>query len=165
METIDPHHAGGSLEQSEDDELLPQDGDECSPTSPGKTPMILNTFLVNDDNVYKLIEHRTFFGAPNFFRIFRIFYELAVIPEDAQNNPFALVLEQHSMVKNFESVFKVENEEVAVRFFKLFIAPLGQPKTYKIDIMRWYFVIQNLCDNVSTKLFNLTSILCRLIPR
>jgi hypothetical protein len=65
----------------EDDEV--QDGDECSPTSPGKTPMVLNTFLVNDENVSKLIAHRAFFGAPNFFRIFRIFYKLAVVPEDA----------------------------------------------------------------------------------
>ena len=133
--------ANDSPEHSEEEEFVPQDGDECSPTGPGKTPMVLNTFLVTDDNVYKLIEHRAYFGLPNFFRIFRIFYQLATVPEDAQNNPFALVLDQQSMVENFSSIFKVDNEEVAVRFFKLFIAPLGEPKAYKIDIMRWFFVI------------------------
>jgi hypothetical protein len=53
------------------------------------------------------------------------------------------------MIRNFESVFGINNEEIAVRFFRLFIAPLGQPKMYKIDICRWYYVIQHLTDNVS----------------
>lgn len=127
------------------------DGEDCSPTGLAKTPMVLNTFLVNDDNVYKLVEHRSFFGPANFFRVFRIFYQLAVIPEDAQNNPFALTLDENSTVRNFESAFGIKNEEIAVRFFKLFMAPLGEPKLYHIDIMRWYFVIQNLCDNQNPK--------------
>ena len=125
------------------------DGEECSPTGGAKTPMVLNTFLVNDENVYKLLEHRSYFGPANFFRVFRIFYQLAVTPEDAQNNPFALALDKNSVVRNFEGAFGIKNEEIAVRFFRLFVAPLGETKHYKIDIMRWFFVIQNLCDNVS----------------
>jgi hypothetical protein len=113
---------------------------------------VLNTSLIHDYSIYDLIQSRQYFGAPNFFRIFRIFYQLSNVPEDTQNNPFALYLDEASMIRNFESVFGINNEEIAVRFFRLFIAPLGQPKMYKIDICRWYYVIQHLTDNVS-KLF------------
>ena len=49
-------------EGSEAGNLGPVDGEDASPTGTTKTPMVLNTFLVNDENVYKLIEHRSYFG-------------------------------------------------------------------------------------------------------
>jgi len=103
--------------------------------------MVLSTTLINETAIYELLRFRAHFGPPNFFRVFRLFYSLSIIPEDAQNNPFALYLDEASILRNFESVFGVNNEEVAIRFFRLFISPLGQPKMYKIDLCRWYFVI------------------------
>ena len=81
--------------------------------------------------------------------MFRIFYKLANIPDDAQNNPFTLFLDLNSILRNFKKVFEIDNEEVAYRFASLFVAPLGQPKLFKYDILRFFFVAKNLCDNVS----------------
>ena len=61
--------------------------------------------------------------------MFRIFYRLANVPDDAQNNPFMLYMDLVSILRNFEEVFGVKNEEVAHRFHSMFVAPLKQPKT------------------------------------
>ena len=37
---------------------------------------------VADDQISELVEYRQFFKDPQFFKIFRIFYALAVVPED-----------------------------------------------------------------------------------
>jgi hypothetical protein len=125
-----------------------------SPGVPAKEKLVLSTTLVNETQIFELVQFRAHFGGPNFFRVFRMFYQLSNVPEDAQNNPFALYLDEASLVRNFESVFGVKNEEVAVRFFRLFIAPLGQLKMYKIDVCRWCFVIKHLTNNVSEVFFD-----------
>ena len=38
---------------------------------------------VNEKETYELVGYRGFFGNANFFRLFRFFYKLAHIPEDA----------------------------------------------------------------------------------
>lgn len=68
---------------------------------------ISNMVLVDEKKVYDLIWYRTFFGNPNFFKIFRAFYKLANVPEDAQNNPFAMFLDKNSLMRSFEEVFGV----------------------------------------------------------
>lgn len=51
--------------------------------SPSKSNLKIETLLINEAQVHELISYRQFFGGPNFFRVFRIFYKLANIPEDA----------------------------------------------------------------------------------
>ena len=76
--------------------------------------------LVDKKEVEELINMRSNFGNINFFRIFRIFYKLAVIPRDANNNPMAPYIDKKSIIRNFHKVFNIENEEIAVRFYSLF---------------------------------------------
>jgi len=42
-----------------------------------------NMVLIEDKKITELMDHRSFFGNPNFFKLFRSFYRLANIPEDA----------------------------------------------------------------------------------
>ena len=48
-----------------------------------------NTF-VNLNTVRDLFKFNMHFGLKNFLNIFRVFYLLSHIPDDAENNPFAL---------------------------------------------------------------------------
>ena len=48
-----------------------------------------NTF-VNLNTVRDLYKFNMHFGLKNFLNIFRVFYLLSHIPDDAENNPFAL---------------------------------------------------------------------------
>ena len=62
------------------------------------------------------------------------------INDDTENNIFSLYMDPFSVVRGFDSVFGVDVEEVAIRFFNLFVEPLGKPKMQKIDINRFYYV-------------------------
>mmetsp|Transcript_4613 Transcript_4613/g.7021 ORF Transcript_4613/g.7021 Transcript_4613/m.7021 type:complete len:184 (+) Transcript_4613:971-1522(+) len=108
--------------------------------------MKTNMTLISETKVYELINYRQTLGEANFFRVFRSFYKLSNIPEDAQNNPFALTMDKASILRGFRSVFGISNEEMAVRFSVLFIQPLGLHKEYKTDLLRFLFVVQNLCE-------------------
>jgi len=46
---------------------------------------------------------------------------LSNVPEDAENNPFAIYMDQKSVIHGFRATFGIYNEEVALRFFSLFI--------------------------------------------
>lgn len=64
--------------------------------------------------------YKEHFGPENFFNIFKCFYQLAHVPENAQNNPAELYIDRSSMVKGFKITFGIDFEEVAVRVFNLF---------------------------------------------
>lgn len=57
----------------------------------------------------------------NFFNIFSCFYLLSRIPKSAENNPYALYMDEKSVVEGFRATFGIENEEVALRFYKIFV--------------------------------------------
>jgi hypothetical protein len=45
---------------------------------------------------------------------------LCHIPDDAQNNPLILYMDENSVLKGFRATFGIQNEEIALRFYKLF---------------------------------------------
>jgi len=59
--------------------VFSDDEDETKKESTGARSMI----HISKEDSDELIKYRNFFGAPNFFKIFRAFYKLANIPEDA----------------------------------------------------------------------------------
>lgn len=103
------------LDKDDGDELQQSDQEE---EIKNRNKPIIN--LVDKKEAEELINMRTNFGNINFFRIFRIFYKLAVIPRDAHNNPMAPYIDKKSIIRNFYKVFNIENEEIAVRFYSLF---------------------------------------------
>jgi hypothetical protein len=46
--------------------------------------------------VRELYSYKEHFGIENFLNIFRIFYLLSNIPKEAENNPFAIYMDQQS---------------------------------------------------------------------
>ena len=46
---------------------------------------------------------------------------LSNVPLDAQNNPFAIYMDDKSVIKSFKAVFGIESEELALRFHRLFV--------------------------------------------
>ena len=76
--------------------------------------------IVNAETVAALSFYKEHFGPENFFNIFKCFYQLATIPEDAQNNPNELFIDEKAMIEGFPVTFGVDYEEIAVRFFNLF---------------------------------------------
>jgi len=55
-------------------------------------------------------------------------------------------MDKASILKGFSDVFGIDNEEIAIRFSILFIQPLSLPKEYKIDILRYFFVVKSICE-------------------
>jgi len=76
------------------------------------------------DEVKELFSYKVHFGLENFFNIFRCFYLLSNIPKTAQNNPFSLYMDESSVKAGFSVVFGIEIEEIAIRFYRLFIQPI-----------------------------------------
>ena len=74
------------------------------------------------------------------------------VTPDTENNIFNLYMDTFSVVRGFDTVFGVDVEEVAIRFFNLFVEPLGKPKMLKIDINRFYYVVKQICDIESESL-------------
>ena len=68
------------------------------------------------------------------------------MPVDCENNIFAIYMDEFSIKRGFKTVFGVDIEEIHLRFFNMFVNPMGKPKMYKIDINRFYFVVQMICD-------------------
>ena len=90
----------------------------------------------------ELMKYRHFFGAPNFFKLFRSFYKLANIPEDAQNNPFSIILDENSVKRGFEDVFGIKNQELSLRFASLLTREIDHlPKVHKVGLLRFLYVI------------------------
>ena len=54
--------------------------------------------MINAETAIALAFYKEHFGPENFFNIFKCFYQLANIPEDAQNNPDELYIDERSMV-------------------------------------------------------------------
>lgn len=75
---------------------------------------------VDAEIIIELIHYRDYFKDPQFFKLFRIFYSMANIPEDAENNVFKVYIDKHSIIKNFHKNFGIESEEIAIRFFNMF---------------------------------------------
>ena len=46
-------------------------------------------------------------------------------------------MDQRSVVKGFKFVFDIDSEEVAIRFYTLFVKPKGLPKMISIDFVRF----------------------------
>lgn len=59
--------------------MLSDDENETRKESKSARSML----LVSKEDTDELIKYRAFFGPPNFFKIFRAFYKLSNIPEDA----------------------------------------------------------------------------------
>ena len=105
-----------------------------------------NMVLVDEKKIFDLVWYRSVFGNANFFRIFRSFYRLANIPEDAQNNPFAMFLDKNSLSRSFADVFGVENNELASRLACMLQESLDLPRLRKIDILRFYHILSELFE-------------------
>jgi hypothetical protein len=102
--------------------------------------------LVPAEAVYELHKYKEHFGLENFINIFKTFYYLCDIPHDAENNIFALSINQNSINRGFDTVFGIDIEEVSIRFFNLFVEPQGKPKMTNIDILRFFYVVMQLCN-------------------
>lgn len=85
-------------------------------------------------------------GPENFYNIFRCFYLLSNIPNDADNNPFALYIDQASIVRGFFVTFGIDYEEVAIRLFNLFVEPPKHAKSYRIELTRFYHIVYKMCE-------------------
>ena len=63
---------------------------------------------------------------------------LSKIPSDAQNNPFAMYMSQRSCIRGFKFVFGIDIEEVAIRFYNLFVDQEAVPRVYEIDVVQFF---------------------------
>lgn len=103
--------------------------------------------VIEYDEVRELYSYKEHFGIENFYNILRCFYLLSNIPKDAENNPFTLYMDGPSAVRGFKPCFGIDIEEVALRFYRLFIQPVGKTKRlYKIGILRFYHTAAQLCS-------------------
>lgn len=50
-----------------------------------------------------------------------MFYLMSNIPEGTQDNPFNLYMDKNSVLRSFSSVFDIDDEEIAIRFYSLFV--------------------------------------------
>jgi len=62
-----------------------------------------------------------YFGIENYLKLFHIFYVLSQVTEETQNHPLLLFMDQRSVVKGFRFIFDIDIEEVAIRFYTLFV--------------------------------------------
>ena len=69
----------------------------------------------------QLLKYKYTLGNLNFLNVFHCFYMLSNVPLDAQNNPFAIYMDDKSVIKSFKAVFGIESEELALRFHRLFV--------------------------------------------
>lgn len=90
------------------------------------------------ESIKDLFFHRKLLGMANFLNFFRVFYMLAEIPKDAQNNPLAMYMSQRSCIRGFKYVFGIDIEEVAIRFYNLFVDQTAVPKVYEIDVVQFF---------------------------
>jgi hypothetical protein len=85
---------------SPESDVHAQEMQESAPTvaasSNKKSLIILNADIVRE--IFSFKEH---FGAANFIKIFRVFYLLSNIPDEAENNPFVLYMDENSVVRGF----------------------------------------------------------------
>jgi hypothetical protein len=84
--------------------------------------------IIPGELIRELHSFKEHFGIENFFNIFKCFYLLSEITAETENNVFNLYIDENSMNRGFDTVFGVNIEEVAIRFFKLFVEPPGKPK-------------------------------------
>ena len=56
---------------------------------------------VSDNYLTDLTACRHTLGSANFFKVFRIFYFLANIPNNVHNNPLALFIDKNSLMTHF----------------------------------------------------------------
>jgi len=103
------------------------------------------------ETVVKLFKLKFLFGIENFLNIFHCFYMLSKIPKNAQNNPFALYMDESSVLRGFEATFGINCEEVAIRFYRLFLIPPNEThdkkRMKKVELLRFYEVVYDICDN------------------
>lgn len=92
-------------------------------------------------------------GLKNFFNVFHCFYMLSKIPKYAQNNPFAIYMDEESVLRGFQATFGIDCEEVAIRFYKLFLLPPHETPDKKrmkcVELLRFFEVINELIDKSS----------------
>lgn len=84
-----------------------------------------------------------------------IFYFMAKIPEDAENNPFAIYIDKKSCLKNFKHVFGIDNLEIATRFFILLSEPEDKKFTPHVGILRWFYICSKICKPNTDQFYNL----------
>lgn len=96
--------------------------DQCpdKPSSSQEPALKPSWVPISEQEVRALHDYRKDFGQELFFKLFRAYYKLCVIPEDAQNNPFGIYMDRQSAIRGFEEIFGIKEEEIAVRFCKLF---------------------------------------------
>ena len=81
--------------------------------------------------------------------IYRIFEALSRCSPDQTATPISLTMDINSCINGFASVFNINLEEVAIRFYKLFVHPEGQNFMEKIDYFRFLHVVKLICMNDS----------------
>ena len=56
-------------------------------------------------------------------------------------------MDENSAIKGFKAVFGIDNEEIAVRFYRLFVLPVNKHvKMDKISLLRFYYVVTLMCN-------------------
>ena len=100
--------------------------------------------LIDDNKIQELLCHRFTLGNANFFKLFRQFYRLANITENAENNPFGIYIDSASAQRTFKDVFGVDNKVLAKRFVSLFHTDNECDDNTRIDLLRWYFIMDKL---------------------
>ena len=105
--------------------------------------------LIPGTEVTALNKYKDHFGKPNFFRLFRAFYKMCQIPKEAQNNPLGIFMDKHSVIRGFKEVFEIDNEEIAIRFYKIFtiskeeLMNITVPKTVEQQGNTWASTASN----------------------
>lgn len=104
--------------------------------------------LLNQEQIRELFVAKKFLGIANFLNIFRAFYLLSEIPKDAQNNPFGIYMTQKSCLRGFKAAFGIDIEEVAIRFYQLFVSEgEGKQRIYNIDLIQWLNIMKKICGS------------------
>lgn len=108
-----------------------------------ETPKNQKMMVVPGTDITALNKYKDHFGKPNFYKLFRSFYKMCQIPKEAQNNPLGIYMDKNSVVRGFKEVFDIDNEEIAIRFYKVFtvskaeLMHLTVPKTIEQQGNAW----------------------------
>lgn len=60
-----------------------------------------------------------------------------------------MFIDKSSLRRSFHEVFGINNNELALRFALIFCESLDLPKIHKIDIIRYFYILQQLFHPVS----------------
>jgi len=55
-------------------------------------------------------------------------------------------MDENSSARGFKYIFGIEMEEVAIRFYRMFVEPQGMPRMVYVDVYRFMAVTKMMCQ-------------------